>query len=377
MKEFTAVNKVCEISHPLDWTPDKEQLFVDACREMATFHASHNRVIRKLYESENFDPNSLQKPSDLERLPHIGVTAMKKHLLLSRDPSAMTLKLTSSGTRGLKTQIWFDEESLARVQRMLDVLLDQEGLISDKATNYFVFGYNPKQSGDLGIAFSSQNQLRFAPVNNAAYALNKNAEGNWEFDKHRALETLLEYSKAPEPVRLLGMPSFLFEFTEFARQQGVSFSFGKESLVLTGGGWKAAEDKQITREQFRALCFEMYGIPEDRFRDGFGMAEHSAPYFECKHHRFHVPVYNRLIVRDPHTLEPSPRGVKGLMQLITPFNSMMPNLSILATDWVSLDPEPCTCGHNAPTFQLHGRAGLSKHKGCALQANDIVKRVRK
>jgi len=104
------------------------------------------------------------------------------------------------------------------------------------------------------------------------------------------------------------------------------------------------------------------------------MAEHSAPYFECREHRFHVAVFNKLIIRDPETMEPLPKGEQGLMELITPFNAMMPTLALLTTDWAIEDAAPCPCGYNAPTFTLLGRAGISKHKGCAIHAEDIVKR---
>ena len=107
---------------------------------------------------------------------------------------------------------------------------------------------------------------------------------------------------------------------------------------------------------------------------GFGMAEHSAPYMECDLHFFHVPVYNRILVRDPVTLEVLPAGQTGLLEFITPFNAMMPNLAILSTDLGYLNAEPCACGRKSPTFTLVGRGGIKKHKGCAITATDLVKR---
>ena len=109
-------------------------------------------------------------------------------------------------------------------------------------------------------------------------------------------------------------------------------------------------------------------------RDGYGMAEHGAPYMECERHRMHVPVYNRVLVRDPVTLGVLPRGATGLLELITPYSSMMANLAILTTDLGYLDEEDCGCGRSSPTFTLVGRAGIAKFKGCAISAADIVKR---
>ncbi len=104
------------------------------------------------------------------------------------------------------------------------------------------------------------------------------------------------------------------------------------------------------------------------------MAEHAAPYMTCAKHRFHVPVYNRVYARDPVTLEVLPPGETGLLEFVTPFNAMMPNIAILSTDLGYMDPTPCACGRKSPTFTLMGRGGLVKHKGCAITAGEIVKR---
>lgn len=373
MMSFPAANAISEIIRPTQWSSEKSDLLVRACSEMAQFHYENSSVIKNLYDKYRFHPSQIKSEKDLHDIPAIGVTAMKYHLLTSRPEEKATLVLTSSGTSGQKTQIWFDEESLARVQRMLDVLLEEEGLTSKTPTNYLVFTYNPDQAKDLGIAFSCKNQTRFAPIHNVHYAIEKK-EGDWKFDKERIEQIFDKYAQEDLPIKMTGMPSFVFEFIQHLQSKNKRYQFRSDSSILTGGGWKAAEDKQITRSDFRRLCEQMFGIPEHRVRDGYGMAEHSAPYFECKEHRFHIPAYNRLLIRDPKTLRVLPDGEQGLLELITPFNTMMPNLAILSTDWAIIDPEPCPCGANSPTFQLLGRAGTSKHKGCAISADDIVKR---
>ena len=377
MSHFPHSTSISEIENPLSWTPEKQQLMVDACREMALFHYENSPFMKQFYNFHSFNPNCIQQEEDLVKIPAIGVSAMKKHLLLTLPAEKASLKLTSSGTKGIKTQIWFDTESLNRVQRMLDVTLGQEGLVSSEKTNYLIFGYNVKDAKNLGTAFTKKNQTRFAPAHYINYALEMDESGEWQFMREHCVSVFQEYEKEGKPVRILGMPAFLFEFVNFALNNNLSFKLPKGSVILTGGGWKAAEDKKVSRDEFREMCASVFGIPTENMRDGFGMVEHSAPYYECKHHRFHVPAFNRVIVRDPNTMEVLPAGEPGLMQLITPFNAMMPNLSILTTDWCSIDPDPCTCGHTSPTFTLLGRAGNSKHKGCAIHADDIVKRSQK
>jgi phenylacetate-coenzyme A ligase PaaK-like adenylate-forming protein len=313
--------------------------------------------------------------TDLEKIPPIGVSAMKSFLLTSLPHEKAVLKLTSSGTRDQKTQIWFDEASLARVQAQMDGQWSEEGLVSTEPTNYCAFIYDPDDAKDLGIAFSVKNEQRFAPINESFFTVRKNAQGAWESRHDNTLARLRSYEAQGRPVRLLGIPSFMHELI-LAMQEGKEkpIRLPKNSWVLTGGGWKAAEDKKITREQFRALVTEHLGIPDENQRDGFGMAEHSAPYMECDLHRFHIPAYNRIFPRDPVTLAVLPPGETGLLELITPFNAMMPTLAILSTDLGYVDEGACPCGRKSPTFTLVGRGGLTKHKGCAITAGEIVKR---
>ena len=206
--------------------------------------------------------------------------------------------------------------------------------------------------------------------------LKKNQEGHWVFDKDKCLQTLQSFLDQDVPIRIFGMPAFLLEFLEHIKSQDISLkSARKNSWILIGGGWKAAEDKKITRAQLRSICEKTFGIPDAFQRDAYGMAEHCAPYFECKEHFFHIAVFNRILIRDPASLDVLPDGEIGLMELITPFNAMMPNLALLTTDYGKIHSKPCPCGFKSPTFEVIGRAGISKHKGCAITANDIVRRV--
>lgn len=370
---FPYSEAVCRVKNPHDYTPEQIDLMVNACREMAVFHGKSSRELAFLYKKYGFDPESIRSYDDLSRIPFVGVTAMKYYLLTSLPEDQAVLKLTSSGTRGQKTQIWFDEASLSRCAAQKEMLWDQEGLISKEPTNYCCFIYDPEQAGNLGIAFSVQFEQRWAPAKESYFAVRKNESGAWQFRAEETIAKLRQFEKDGSPVRLLGIPSFVFELL-LAMEGKPPIRLPKGSLMITGGGWKAAEDKKITRPQLRKMVEERLGLPDPMIRDDYGMAEHSAPYIECDKHRFHIPVYNRIIARDPVTMEELPPGKPGLLELITPYNAMMPNLAILSTDLGYIDEMRCDCGRNSPTFTLIGRGGLVKHKGCALTANEIVKR---
>jgi phenylacetate-coenzyme A ligase PaaK-like adenylate-forming protein len=347
---------------------------VDACREMAFHHSVGCPELAHIYRREGFSPESLRTEEDLARLPSINVHGMKYHLLLSRHEDTAVLRLTSSGTGGQKTQAWMDQPSLDRAQAMLDTLWKQEGLVSDRPTHYVMFVYDPDQAKDLGIAFSAKNRQRFAPVLTSTYAIRKDASDRWAFEKDRIIDHLAQFDGGADPVRLIGITAFLHELVTELAERDIRLKLPSGSFLFTTGGWKAAEAKRVTREEFRRLAARQLNLPESQMRDGYGMAEHGAPYWECREHRMHVPVYARVFVRDPVTLAMLPRGQVGVMQLITPYNGMMPSLSVLTTDLGAIDADDCGCGQASPTFRILGRGGLSKHKGCAIHASEIVRR---
>ena len=369
--DFARAEALCRVKDPHVWSAEKTALMVDACREFAVFHAQRSPELAHLYRRERFDPASIRGEDDLARIPMLGVSAMKRFLITSLPHDQATLKLTSSGTRGQKTQIWFDADSLERCQAMLESQWRQEGLVSTQPANYLMFVYDPEEAKDLGIAFSDKNQQRFAPVRRSVYAIKKDAAGQWAFRKDEVLATLRAYAEEGKPVRLFGMPAFLFETLSLMKEP---IPMPPGSWMVTGGGWKAAEDKNVSRAHFRERATELFGLPPANIRDGYGMAEHCAPYLECREHRFHVPAFCRVLPRDPVTLSPLPPGQVGLLELIAPYNAMMPNLAILTTDMGAIDVAPCPCGYNSPTFTLAGRGGISKHKGCAIHAGEIVRR---
>jgi phenylacetate-coenzyme A ligase PaaK-like adenylate-forming protein len=371
--DLAPADELARTPAPLDWRPEQRALMVRACRAMAEWHMTHCAELRHLYERRDFRPSRLETDADLAAIPPIGVTAMKRYLITSRAHDAAVLVLTSSGTSGLKTQVWFDQASLDRVQEMMRGLWVDEGLVSEQPTNYVMFAYDPTDAKDLGIAFANRNLQRFAPVADSFYAIRMGADGNWEFRREATLARLKAAASEGRPVRMLGMPGFIHELIQ-SMTPADHLRLPPGSLMITGGGWKAAEDRRISRDEFRAQAVACFGLEDGNIRDNYGMAEHSAPYIECRAHRFHVPVYNRVIARDPVTMDALPPGETGLLELVTPFNAMMPTLALLTTDLGTVDAAPCACGRPAPTFTLTGRGGLSKHKGCALHASEIVRR---
>jgi hypothetical protein len=148
--------------------------------------------------------------------------------------------------------------------------------------------------------------------------------------------------------------------------------FHQDSMVFLGGGWKGHADKAIEKYDLYNLAEEMLGIPNQRLRDGFGSVEHCIPYVECEKHEFHVPVWSRVFIRDVGTLKPLGFEKQGFLHFVSPYITSMPAHSVIMGDLASLH-ENCQCGKKTPYFKIHGRAGVSKNKSCALAASELLK----
>ncbi|MCK5358197.1 MAG: hypothetical protein KAJ48_07360, partial [Elusimicrobiales bacterium] len=80
MNEFKYAEKISRIKNPLDWTEEKNKIMVKAVKEMAVFHNRNSDEIKALYAKYKFKPESIRTEKDFERIPAIGVNAMKYHL---------------------------------------------------------------------------------------------------------------------------------------------------------------------------------------------------------------------------------------------------------------------------------------------------------
>ena len=372
--ELREVDELFCVPEPLHWTAEKRALMVRACRAMALYHKARCPELGRIYARQGFDPEGLRDEAGLERIPPLGVWALKRFCLSSKDPSEALVQRTSSGTDGRPTKVWRDAGTCWRLTRMGVSIWEQSGLISETPTNYLIFAYEPNSVGEeVNIVHYFHRARSFAPALDTFYAVQRDAAGRWELQKEQAAAKLRAYADAGRPVRILGLPALIYETLLHMEARG-PVRLPPESWVLTSGGWKAYEDRSVSREAFRDKISRLWGLPVERIRDRYGMVEHGVPYDECRLHRFHIPVYGHVLVRDPLTLEALPPGKAGLLELISPANSMMPHMAILSADMGAVDPAPCACGLRSPTFALLGRGGLVLDQTCALRMEDLLSR---
>ncbi|MYU05639.1 acyl-protein synthase [Streptomyces sp. SID8366] len=367
------VQRLCDLADPYATGAEADGLFAAAMAEANAWHTERSPFLAALLQ----DQAEIPAPTvgDGVRTPLVPAAFFKRHEALSVPRDEVFLHLTSSGTTGQKSQMFFDRWTIRSAQRMVARIFDHYGWITpDRPVNYLLYSYEPAPSLKLGTSFTDNYLCDFAPARHTTHALRHTGSGH-EFDVHGCIAALQRYADDDAPVRILGFPAFLYFTLERMRSTGMApLRLPEGSLVVLGGGWKGHADRQIGKDELRAAVTERLGIPAESVRDTFGSVEHCVPYVECAHHRLHVPVWSRAAVRDPGTLRPLAYGEPGFLHLVSPYITSVPAHSVVMGDLASLHPgEECPCPLSTDWFTVLGRAGVSRNRSCAVAAAEMMK----
>ncbi|MFV0350929.1 MAG: acyl-protein synthetase [Oscillospiraceae bacterium] len=352
--------------------PGSDALFCSAMQEMVAWHTQRNADYAAILQQQGFAPNQLQTIQDIAHLPPIPTLFFKKHSLFSVPAKKCIVKATTSGTGGKKGMVGID------VSTGLDALwavlktFKKHKLFSPIPTNYIILAYQPSKHNQMGITRTATGFSLITPTLHREYAL-KNTGTSYETNFEGIERALYKYQKQGLPVRFMGLPAFLHYLLQQMKEQNIRLKLHPKSLVCTGGGWKQFYFQKADRRELYQLAQEYLGVPEQNCRDFYGTVEHPVLYCDCKNHHFHVPVYSRILVRDPATLQPLPYGQPGIINLISPLMKSMPLISLLPDDFAILhEGKECGCGNPAPYFEILGRAGLEDIKTCAAGAGEML-----
>jgi hypothetical protein len=364
-------DKLYGVKDAFDFSENNITLFFNSMKEMTGFHIERSDVFREICKQYGFELSDLRSRGDVERIPHIFVTAFKLRKMISLPEKEIDLILTSSGTQGQKSQINLDNKSIERQAFMRESIVKAHGLASDNHANYLIFSYDPSIAGARGAAYTFQKYATFAPSNEKYFALQGTAEGEPQFDLESAIKTLIRFAETGLPLRAIGFLAFSYVTCKEMLKREIRLNFPEESLLLTGGGWKSHTGETVTFEQYAEIVNCVLGIHPHRIRDFYGMVEHGVPYISCSHGHFHIPIYANVVAVDPASLKVLPLGETGLLKLQTSYIRSAPAVSVLSTDLGAIGSD-CKCGLKGEYLVLKGRAGVQKHAGCAISASQLI-----
>ncbi|MFA5161079.1 MAG: hypothetical protein WC421_02435 [Elusimicrobiales bacterium] len=357
---------------PFDYSPQAERLFLEAMRESAAIHFRRERHFAGLWRQAGFSPEDIKTSADIVKIPFIGVSAFKERDLCGIPRSEIALELTSSGTSGQKSRMALDKASLLRVRRMAWQVFNGLGMADAKSrADYLCFTYDPRAAKNLGTAFTDELLTGLTGTGEVFYAIRPSG-GGFFFDQEGALAALERFEKRGRQTRIVGFPAHALALcAAFRKKHGRNARLNPSGWVITGGGWKDNQDRALDKTEMRRRLAAALGLKTAKVRDLFGMVEHGVPYVDCPLGNFHVPVYGKIIVRHPASLENMGYGRTGLLQFMTPYLSSYPSISILSSDLGSLE-KGCACGLGGPVLRIAGRVGVKKLKGCAISAATLL-----
>ncbi|MBO4477750.1 MAG: acyl-protein synthetase [Lachnospiraceae bacterium] len=354
---------------PYDCT--KSKLFLAACKENLDYLIANCEDYRKICARFGIrSSKDIKKPEDI---PVIPTMLMKQHDFRSGRYLVMA---TSSGTSGSMSHIRFELGALLAALKMSIKVTRYHGVMSSRPCRYIVMGYKPHRSNKTAVAKTAYLTTYLAPAISRKYIL-KHTKDGYKPDFDSIVKALKKYEKGDAPVRFMGFPSYTFFLFRLLEERGLSFKLPADSKIMLGGGWKQFYQEAVDKETFYKLAKKTLNIDEKNIVEFFGAVEHPILYTDCEYHHFHVPVYSKVVIRDPETLEPLKYGQTGLVNLITPICKATPILSIMTDDLGILhDGKNCPCGVKSPYLEIVGRVAPQDIKTCAAGAAEILQGVK-
>jgi hypothetical protein len=196
-------------------------------------------------------------------------------------------------------------------------------------------------------ARGEEGQLRLAPT----LLARREEFMRMEQDRPKAMREFLETARerfGGKDVYLFGFWPVLHDWAEEGRAQGIKGLFGKNSVMVTGGGTKGRDMPEGWRERI----FEFLGF--SRYFDTFGMSEMSGGNPACRVGNFHFPPITVPFVLDLDTGLPLPRegrqtGRLAVMDLLarTYWGGLVTGDLVTVGGW----DEPCRCGRPGPYLE--------------------------
>ena len=393
-----------------------DALFLQAVRENCAYVYRRCPGYRAILDDAGFSPERLQSLDDLAELPFLPTALFKRRRLFALPRWRLPLVVTSSGTSsGKASEIGFSVGDLWAGLKMVLHICKLRRLLSWKPCHYVVFGYQPRLRNRTGVSRTAFGVTLFTPSLSRTYALRwrkpghsvgaasgrpqpaetlpsantqgsasggrpmaapTDRNGEYVLDLEAVQNAIVRHSRSRFPLRFMGFPAYAWFLMKRMEEQGLSVRLPKGSKLMLGGGWKQFYAEQVDKSEFYALAKKVLGLEDRDVIEFFGAVEHPIFYNDCERHHFHIPIYSRVVIRDPVTLQPVPNGTPGLVNLISPMDVGTPLLSVMTDDLGVLhDAAECGCGLDSPWLELLGRVGLQDIKTCAAGAAELLNKV--
>lgn len=188
----------------------------------------------------------------------------------------------------------------------------------------------------------------------------------------RVIHLLEQFEQTKKRANIAGPPFWLDRIMERMKKEGKTVRL-PDSQILTGGGWKAEENKRLPEDSFREKVQEILGIPEERYHDVYAMSECSSVFLSCEGHYKHIPPVIIPLVLDEN-LNQLDYGQVGRFAFIDPLPDSYPGF-IITGDKVKILERCPKCKREGPVLDVEvTRMPGFEGRGCAAIMAELMQK---
>jgi len=294
----------------------------------------------------------------LADLPWIPVRAFKEFDLKSIADGDVYKIMQSSGTGGVQSKIFLDQETSKLQQaKLIQVFAKVFGgsrypmlVIDSSATVKDRYKFSARTAAINGFTLFSRQR---------AFALNDDMSVNFDL-----IDEFLKKNS--------GKKIFIFGFTfvvwkHFIKQlvkANKKYDMSN-AFLLHGGGWKKLESEKVDNDEFKDRIYKTIGC--ENVHNYYGMIEQTGSiYIECDYGNLHAPSGADVIIRNFQDFTENNYGEVGIIQILSDIQKSYPGHSLLTEDiGYSLSATCCKCGNVGTVLKVLGRLSRAEVRGCS------------
>lgn len=309
----------------------------------------------------NYIDTIFPREAPIERLadlPWIPVRAFKEFDLKSISDDDVYKTMQSSGTGGVQSKIFLDQETSKLQQaKLIEIFAHGFGgsrypmlVIDSLETVKDRYKFSARTAAINGFTLFSRQR---------AFALNDDMSINFDL-----INDFLEKHS--------GKTIFIFGFTfvvwqHFIKQlEDANKKYDmSNAFVLHGGGWKKLENEKVDNDEFKNRIYRAIGC--ERVHNYYGMIEQTGSiYMECSHGNLHAPSGAGVIIRNFEDFSENEFEKIGIIQIFSDIQKSYPGHSLLTEDvGYSLPANSCKCGSVGTVLKVLGRLSRAEVRGCS------------
>ncbi|WP_326586107.1 hypothetical protein [Streptomyces sp. NBC_01294] len=359
------VQQLCDLTDPYASGPEQDELFAAAMAETNAWHTERSPFFRSLYEAT--------PPAEPYRTPLVSTANCSRHEVLSIPREDVELHLTSSGTTGQKSQMFFDHWTIRSAQRMVARIFERNGWITpDQEVNHFWAPSEPPlpeprhrspptttaRSPRPGAASRTRCATPVASTSSTPSAASPRCAASSRRTRRSA--SWASPPSSSSPWSGCGPWACRCARPEVALMSSAAAGRG----TPTG----ASARRSCTRASPSSSASRVSGSGTPSGRSSTASRTSSATTTGCT-----LPSGRGWRIRSTRTLETPPYGERGRPRLVSPYITSVPAQSVVMGDLASLQPgDACGCGAADPGSPSTAAAGVSRcNRSCSggLQRN--------